>query len=86
MREKCGRGRGLCGGQEKEWMGYFLDDLRAIGINAEQWTTASQDEGGWRRTTEQGAEHFIGLSAVNAIGTQLPEPINMGLTRWRMAV
>ena len=27
-----------------------------------------------------------GLSAVNAIGTQLHDPINSGLTRWRMAV
>ena len=27
-----------------------------------------------------------GLSAVNAIGTQLRDPINSGLTRWRMAV
>ena len=27
-----------------------------------------------------------GLSAVNAIGTQLCVPINSGLTRWRMAV
>ena len=24
--------------------------------------------------------------AVNAIGTQLRDPINLGLTRWRMAV
>ena len=32
------------GGQEKEWMGYFLDDLRAFGINADQWTTAAQDK------------------------------------------
>ena len=24
--------------QEKEWMGCFLDDLRAFGINADQWT------------------------------------------------
>ena len=32
-------------GQEKEWMGYFLDDLRAFGINADQWITAAQDEG-----------------------------------------
>ena len=30
-------------------MGCFLDDLRAFGINADQWTTAAQDEGGWRR-------------------------------------
>ena len=33
------------GGQEKEWMGCFLDDLRAFGINAHQGTTAVQDEG-----------------------------------------
>ena len=33
--------------------------LRAFGINADQWTTAAQDEGEWRRTTEQGAEHFM---------------------------
>ena len=49
----------MVGGQEKEWMGRFLDDLRAFGINADQWTTAAQDEGEWRRTAEQGAEHFM---------------------------
>ena len=52
-------GEGCVGGQEKEWMGCFLDDLRAFGINAEQWTTAAQDEGGWRKTAERGAEHFM---------------------------
>ena len=46
-------------GQEKEWMGRFLDDLRAFGINADQWTTAAQDEGEWRKTVEQGAEYFM---------------------------
>ena len=40
-------------------MGCFLDDLRAFGINADQWTTAAQDEGEWRRTAEQGVEHFM---------------------------
>ena len=50
---------GYVGGQEKEWMGYFLDDLRAFGINPDKWTTAAQDEGEWRRTAEQGAEHFM---------------------------
>ena len=50
---------GCVRGQEKEWMGYFLDDLRAFGINANQWTTAAQDEGEWRRTAEQGTEHFM---------------------------
>ena len=41
-------GAGCCvRGQEKEWMmGCFLDDLRAFGINADQWTTAAQDERG----------------------------------------
>ena len=55
-----GAGHGLCeGDQEKESMGCFLDGLRAFGINADQWTTAAQDEGKWRRTAEQGAEHSI---------------------------
>ena len=50
---------GCVGGQEKEWMGCFLDDLRALGINADQWTTAAQDGGKWHRTAEQGAERFM---------------------------
>ena len=49
---------GCVGGQEKEWMGCFLDGLRAFGMNADQWTTAAQEEGEWRRTAEQGAKHF----------------------------
>ena len=40
-------------------MGCLLDELRAPGINADQWTTAAQDEGQWRKTTEQGAERFM---------------------------
>ena len=56
---RIGGGPGLCGGQEKEWMWCFLDDLRAFGINVDQWTTAAQDEGEWCRTAEQGAEHFM---------------------------
>ena len=50
-------GTGCVGGQQKEWMGCFLDDLRAFGINADHWTTAAQDGGEWRRTAERGAEH-----------------------------
>ena len=34
-------GAGCVGGQEKEWMGCFLDDPRAFGINADQLTTAA---------------------------------------------
>ena len=52
-------GAGCVGGQEKEWMGCFLDNLKAFGINADQRMTAVQDEGEWRRTAEQGAEHFM---------------------------
>ena len=40
-------------------MGCFLDDLRAFGINADQWTTAAQGVGEWRRTAEQGEECFM---------------------------
>ena len=32
------------GGRKKSGWGCFLDDLRAFGINADQWTTAAQDE------------------------------------------
>ncbi|CAN0122581.1 unnamed protein product [Ascophyllum nodosum] len=45
-------GAGCVGGQEIEWMGCLVDDLRAYGINPDQWTTAAQDEAGWRRTVE----------------------------------
>ena len=47
-------GAGCLGGQEKKWMGCFPDDLRAFGINADQWTTSAQDEGEWRRAAQQG--------------------------------
>ena len=50
---------GCVGGQEKEWMGCFLDELRAFGINADHWTTEARDEGEWRRTAEQGTERFL---------------------------
>ena len=54
-------GAGCVGGvgERQEWMGCFLDDLNAFGINADQWTTAAQDEEQWRRTVEQGAERFM---------------------------
>ena len=58
-------GANCVGARRKEWLGClkknqnFLDDLRAFGINADQCTTAAQDEGEWHRTAEQGAEHFM---------------------------
>ena len=53
------KGVGCVRGQEKGWMGCFLDDLRAFGINADRLMTAAQDEGEWRRTAEHGEEHFM---------------------------
>ena len=37
----------------------LVDDLKSFRINADQWTTAAQDEGEWRKTAERGAEHFM---------------------------
>ena len=49
-------------------MGCFLDGFRVFDINADQWTTAVQDEGEWRKTAEQGAERFMAkwIAAENA--------------------
>ena len=63
---RIGGERGLCGGPGKRVDGCFLDDLRAFGINANQWTPAAQDEGEWHRTAEQGAEHFMSLQREKA--------------------
>ena len=52
-------GAGCVGAKQREWMGCFLDDLRAFGINTDQWTTAAQDEGECHRTARQGAEHSM---------------------------
>ena len=38
--------RGRTGKRVDGVMGCFLDDLGAFGINADQWMTAAQDEGG----------------------------------------
>ena len=47
-------GAGCVGGQGKKWMGCFLNDLRVFGINADQWTTAAQDEGNGAGLREKG--------------------------------
>ena len=41
-------GAGCVGGAGKrqQWITCLLDNFRAFGINANQWTTAAQDEGG----------------------------------------
>ena len=45
------RGAGCMGGQEKEWMGCFLDDLRAFGINDDrgQLQPRARENGAERR-------------------------------------
>ena len=40
-------------------MRYFLNDLRAFDINADQWMTAARDEGKRRKTAEPGVERFM---------------------------
>ena len=49
----------MWGARKNSRWGCSLDDLRAFGINADQRTIAAQDQGEWRRTAEQGAEHFM---------------------------
>ena len=39
--------------------GCLLGDRRAFGIKADQWTTAAQDEGEWRKTAQQEAQRFM---------------------------
>ena len=46
-------------GQEKEWMGYLLDDLKPFGINGDQWTSAAQNEGECRKTAGQGGGSHV---------------------------
>ena len=53
---RIGRGHGLRGGGlENEWMGCFLDDLKAYGINADhQWTTAVGTRGNGAKRRNKG--------------------------------
>ena len=52
-------GAGCVGAQGEKWMGCLSDDLRAFGINANQWTTVAKDGGKCRKTEEQGAKRFM---------------------------
>ena len=47
-------------------MGVFLDDLRAFGINADQYTTAAQHEGKWRRAAERFMAKWIAAEKARA--------------------
>ena len=48
------------GGQDTEWMGCFLDGLRAFGINADQWTTAAHKARGYSAGRRSKDETFHG--------------------------
>ena len=50
---------GCVWGKEKSRWSISVDDLGAFGLNADQRITTAQDEGKWRKTTEQGAERFM---------------------------
>ena len=83
-------GAGCVGGQEKEWLGYILDDLRAFGINADQWRTAAKNAGDWRRTAEQGAEHvmakwIVGVKTKTGLRHAVLCPNVTGRTKERIA-
>ena len=55
MFEEVVRGAGCVGGAGKivDWVGCLLENLRAFGINADQWTTPAQDKRERRKTAEQ---------------------------------
>ena len=82
--------RAAGGGQEKEWIGCFPDDLlRVFGINADQWTTAAQDEGRWRRTAKQGTERLMAKwiaseKAAAGLRRAVVRPNVMGRTKERI--
>ena len=74
-----------------------LTVLQKHSIHDMLWVWEREAHINWSMVTCQGSTRYWnclevywpcagGLSAVNVIGTQLRDPINSGLTRWRMAV
>ena len=57
---RIGGRRGLCGVSRKKVYRVFPGRPRSFRHQRRPvWTTAAQDEGEWRRTAEQGAEHVM---------------------------
>ena len=52
-------GEGCVRGQQNVWIGCLLDNLRALSVNTDQWTTTAQDEGERRKKAEQRVERFM---------------------------
>ena len=61
-----------------------VSHIQRIGCHPEKTTLHGGQSRSW--SAEQGKENKRKSLAVNAIGTQLHDPINSGLARWRMAV
>ena len=68
-------GAGCVRGQEKEWMGCFLDDLGAFGINADQWTTAemAQNSGTRDGTFHGEMDRCRGSQGWTTVCSRMPE-------------
>ena len=59
---RSGGGRGLWGGGGRKKSGWGVSWVTlelSVSTPTSQWTTAAQDDGEWRRTAEQGAEHYM---------------------------
>ena len=52
-------GEGAVGGQEKEWMGCFLNDLKSVRYQRPPVDDCSPGRGGMGQDGEQGAEYFM---------------------------
>ena len=68
---------GCVGGQGKEWMVCFLDDLRSFGINADQWTTAARQRwvkiGPHPGDTSKQRENFVDEGIIDVLHTHVIE-------------
>ena len=85
---------------EQDWQPYRLIPppiLSACPVQTNSGRGKKEAHINWSMVTCQGSTRYWdylddywpctgGLSAVNAIGTQLRDPINSGLTRWRVVV
>ena len=83
--------RAVWGARKESGWSVSWTTSRAFGINnADQWTTAAQHVGEWRRTAEQGAEHFmakwiVAEKAKAGLRYAVVYPNVMGRTKGRIA-
>ena len=53
------RGKGVSGGQEKDWLAHLKGDMSVFGMKFEGWRKDAQHAGRWCRRVEEGAELFM---------------------------